>query len=63
MLRSNVFGKVTACAGLAMGVLTLVPASAGMVGVVFSLVALVPTLIWCIVIAWRFFQLGATSRK
>lgn len=63
MLRSNVFGKVTAYAGLAMGVLTLVPASAGMVGVVFSLVALVPTLIWCFLIAWRFFQLGATSRK
>ena len=62
MLRSNVFGKATGCAGLAMGVLALVPASAGTVGVVFSLLALVPTLIWYILLAWRFFQLGGASR-
>ena len=37
MLRSNVFSKATGYAGLAMGVLMLVPAFAGPVGVVFSL--------------------------
>ncbi len=62
MLRSNVFSKATGYAGLAMGVLTLVPASAGMVGIVFSLVALVPTMIWYILIARRFFQLGGAMR-
>jgi hypothetical protein len=63
MLRSNVFGKVTASAGLAMGALSLVPATAGMVGVVFSLVVLIPTVIWFILIAWRFFQLGSAPRR
>lgn len=63
MLRSNTFGKVTASVGLAMGVLTLVPASAGTVGIVFSLLALVPTVIWYILIARRFFQLGGPARR
>lgn len=58
MLRSKVFGKPTAYAGLAMGVLALVPASAGTLGIVVSLIALVPTVIWFILIARRFFQLS-----
>ncbi len=62
MLRSHVFGKATAYAGLALGVLTLVPASAGTVGLVLSLLALVPTVIWYILLARRFFQLGGANR-
>ena len=62
VLRSKVFSKATGYAGLAMGVLTLVPASAGTVGIVFSLLALVPTMIWFILLAWRFFQLGGATR-
>lgn len=58
MLQSSVFSKATAYTGLLLGVLTLVPASAGMLGVVFSLVALIPTVVWYILLAWRFFQLG-----
>ncbi|HEX6542797.1 MAG TPA: hypothetical protein VF040_13660 [Ktedonobacterales bacterium] len=63
MLRGNVFGKPTAYTGLAMGVLTLVPASAGMVGAIVSFVALVPTVIWFILLARRFFQLGGASQR
>lgn len=63
MLRSNIFGKVTAWMGLAVGVLTLVPATAGTIGVVFSFIALVPTVIWLVLIAWRFFQLGSAPQK
>ena len=62
MLRSNLFGKAIAYAGLAMGVLTLVPASLGTVGLVLSLVALVPTMIWYVLLARRFFQLGGATR-
>jgi len=62
MLRSKVFSKATGYAGLAMGALTLVPASAGTVGIVFSLLALVPTMLWYILIARRFFQLGGAAR-
>jgi hypothetical protein len=59
MLRSHVFGKPTAYAGLAMGVLALVPASAGMVGIVFSLLSLVPTVVWFVLIARRLFKLAS----
>ena len=62
MLRSNVFSKATGFAGLAMGVLTLVPASAGTVGIVFSLLALVPTMIWYVLLARSFFKFGSKAR-
>ena len=61
MLRSRVFGKPTAYAGLALGVLALVPATAGMLGVVFSFVSLIPTIVWFVLIARRFFQLGRSA--
>ena len=63
MLRSTIFSRWTAYAGLAIGVLTLVPATAGTVGVVFSFVSLLPTIVWFLLIAWRFFQLGGTPVK
>ena len=54
ILRShNLFSKVTGYAGMAAGVLALVPASAGMIGLAFSLVSLVPTAIWLALIARR----------
>src|SRR6185437_7052087 len=62
MLHGNVFSKWTAYAGLAVGVLTLVPATAGTVGVVFSFVSLLPTVAWFLLIAWRFFQLGRMTQ-
>jgi hypothetical protein len=42
-----------------MGALTLVPASVGTVGLLLSLVSLVPTTLWLILIARRLFQLGS----
>ncbi len=61
MLRSSLFGKATASFGLLVGILGLVPATAGVVGIVFSLISLVPTTVWLILIARRFLQLGSTS--
>jgi hypothetical protein len=59
MLRSHVFGRVTAYVGLALGVLMLVPATAGTIGLYMSLISLVPTVIWLALLAWRFFQLAS----
>jgi hypothetical protein len=53
MLRSHVFSKVTGYAGLSAGILMLVPPTAGMIGVVFSLLSLVPLEIWLAMIARR----------
>lgn len=59
MLRSTVFSKPIGYLGLLVGVVMLVPATAGTVGLILSLISLVPTLIWEILIARRLFQLAA----
>ena len=58
MLRSNIFGKATAYAGMAAGVLMLIPSTAGMIGLYFALGSLVPTALWLALIARRLFQLA-----
>lgn len=59
MLRSAFFGRPTGYLGLLTGALMLIPATAGMVGLVLSLVSLAPALVWDILIARRLFQLAA----
>jgi hypothetical protein len=59
MLRSGIFSKFIAYTGLVMGALMLIPASAGTVGLLLSLVSLAPTVIWLILVARRLFQLAA----
>ena len=63
MLRSRVFGVFIAYTGLVMGALMLVPASAGTVGLLLSLVSLVPTVIWLLLVARRLFQLAARPQE
>jgi hypothetical protein len=58
MLRSALFGKKTAYVGILMGVMSLVPPTAGTMGLLFSLGSLAPLEIWDILIARRLFQLG-----
>ncbi len=58
MLRSDTFSRATAYVGLAMGALMLVPPTLGPAALVVSLLSLVPTLIWLILVARRFLQLG-----
>ena len=59
MLRSHVFGRVTAYIGVVLGLLMLLPAAAGTIGLSLSLASLVPTVIWLGLLAWRYFQLAA----
>ncbi len=58
MLRSRVFGKATAFAGIAMGAAGLVPPTVGSVGLVMSLVSLVPMWIWLLFAGRRLLQLA-----
>jgi hypothetical protein len=58
MLRSHIFGKVTAYVGILASVLMFVPPTAGKIGLILSLISLVPTAVWLILITRRFFQLG-----
>ena len=63
MLRGNIFSKGTAYLGILMGVLMLIPPTVGTIGLLLSLISLVPTLIWLILIARRLFQLGQGVSK
>jgi hypothetical protein len=58
MLRSTIFGKVTARVGILLGVMSLVPPTAGTIGLIFALGSLVPLEIWDILIARRLFQIA-----
>lgn len=58
MLRSTIFGKVTAYVGLVLSVTMFVPPTVGMIGLVLSLISLVPLTIWLILIARRRFMLA-----
>lgn len=61
MLRSTIFSRATAYVGIAVGVLMLLPATAGPIGLVVAFVSLVPLVVWLILIALRFFQLASAS--
>jgi hypothetical protein len=58
MLRSNIFGKGAAYFGLLAGVLMIIPSTAGVIGIAFSLASLLPWMAFCILIARRLFQLA-----
>jgi len=58
MLRSNVFSRITAYVGILASALMFVPPTVGTVGILFSLISLIPTVIWLILVARRLFQLG-----
>jgi len=62
MLRSHLFNKVTGYTGLSAGVLMLVPPTAGMIGVVFSLLSLGPLAVWLTLIARRLLRSGTLER-
>ncbi len=63
MLRSTIFGNVTAYAGIVAGVLMLIPSTAGTIGLYFAFCSLVPTAIWLILIARRLFMLAQGVSK
>lgn len=62
MVRSHLFSKVTGYVGLSAGVLMLVPPTAGMIGVLFSLLSLVPLAVWLVLIARRLLRSGPLGR-
>jgi hypothetical protein len=51
MLRTRVFSRATGLVGVVYGVLNLVPSNAGMLGLALSLAALIPMLVWLVLIA------------
>jgi hypothetical protein len=58
MVRSSVFGKVTAYLGLFMGILALVPPTAGPIAYYVAFVYLLPLVPWLILVARRLAKLA-----
>jgi hypothetical protein len=58
IVRGAVFSKWAGYSALVMGALALVPAAAGTVGIVVSLVSLLPAMMWLTLIALRFLRLS-----
>jgi len=57
MLMDDTFSKTTAIWGLIAGGLMIIPSTAGMLGLLLSLVSLIPWIVFSILIAKRFFKL------
>jgi hypothetical protein len=61
MLRSPIFGRATAFAGLIAGVLMTVPSSVGTLGTYMALASLLPWTVFSVLVARRLFRLGRAS--
>jgi hypothetical protein len=62
MLRSAVFGRATAYAGVLSGVLMVVPSTAGTLGLVFALSSLAPWAAFSVLVARRLLRLGRRAQ-
>lgn len=58
MLRSGIFGKLTAWVAIVLGVLS---PTAGMLGMIFALASLIPLEIWDILVARRLLQFASAN--
>ena len=57
MLHSALFTRFTALAGVAAGVTGLIPASMGTLGLIVSVVSLLPLIVWLFLVGRRFLRL------
>ncbi|WP_128426661.1 DUF4386 family protein [Gudongella oleilytica] len=59
MLRSNIYARVIGWSGLISGILMSIPSSFGMIGLIFSLLSLIPWLIFTFFLIFKFKKLGS----
>jgi hypothetical protein len=58
MLKCHIFNRATTYLGIAAGILMLIPSTAGTIGIYFSLVSLIPWMVWLVLFARRVLWLG-----
>jgi hypothetical protein len=63
MLRGNIFSKTTAYLGVATNGLALVPPTVGGIGIVLSLISLIPLIGWDVLVWRRLRELGEPETK
>jgi hypothetical protein len=57
MLRSGIFGRKTAILGMVMSAMMFIPPTVPVIGIYFSMLSLIPTFVWLILIARRLFKM------
>jgi Domain of unknown function (DUF4386) len=62
-LRSAVFGRAVAILGIITGILMLLPPTTGPIGLVVSLVSLLPTMVWLVLLAVGFLRLSSSTSR
>jgi len=62
MFRSAVYGRVAAWIGLIAGLLMVIPSTAGQIGMIFSLLSLLPWIVFTLLAAGRFRRLSQPSK-
>ncbi|MBN2485283.1 MAG: DUF4386 family protein [Bacteroidales bacterium] len=63
MFRSSVFTRPTAVWGIISGIFMIIPSTAGKIGLVFSLISLIPWIVFSIMVAKKLFWLHRASIK
>lgn len=58
MYKTNIYSKKAAIAGIISGIFMTIPSTAGTIGLIFSLVSLIPWIVFTIFVAIRFLQLS-----
>lgn len=61
MFRSNIYSKTTASWALISAIFMTIPASFGTIGLIFSLLSLIPWYIFCILLVIKLLQFGKNS--
>lgn len=61
MLRSNIYARVIGWSGLISGILMSIPSSFGLIGLIFSLLSLIPWLIFSLLLIFKFKELGSKN--
>lgn len=61
MLRSNIYSRIIGWSGLISGILMSIPSSFGMIGLIFSLISLIPWLIFSFLLIFKFKELESEN--
>ena len=61
MYQSKDFGKSTATWGLIAGIFMIIPSTAGTIGLIFSLISLIPWIVFSVLIGRKLIQMAAVS--
>lgn len=63
MFKSTTFSKSTATWGLIAGILMIIPSTAGVIGLIFSLASLVPWIVFSILIGKRLLLMASSNKN